>query len=48
MEYYIEDRVDTSIRRLEDYIKNNKERLIIAIWNDTNNNRINRMRIIFF
>ena len=33
----VEDSVDTSIRRLEDYTKKNKERLITAIRNNTNN-----------
>ena len=30
----IEDKVDTSIQGLEDYIKKSKERLISAIWNN--------------
>ena len=33
----IEERVDASIQRLEDYIKKNIERLIIAIRNSTEN-----------
>ena len=38
----IEDSVATSIRRLTNYIKKNKERLITATRNNTNNTRVNR------
>ena len=41
----IKDSVDTSIRRLEDYIKKSKERLIAATKNNTNRTRINRTTI---
>ena len=41
----IENKVDTSIRRLEDYIKKSKERLITATRNDTNNSNINWITI---
>ena len=41
----IEDNVDASIRRLEDYIENHKEGLITAIRNDTDNTMDNRMTI---
>ena len=37
----IEDSVDASIRRLEDYIRKSKERLIPATRNNTNNPKIN-------
>ena len=38
----IEDYVDASIRGLEDYIKNSKERLITAASNSSGNIRTNR------
>ena len=38
----IEDSVDASIQRPEDYIKNRKDRLITAENNNTNNIRTNR------
>ena len=38
----IEDSVDTSIRRLEDYIKMNQERLMTASRNNADNTRIDR------
>ena len=41
----IEDNIDTSIRRLEYYIKKNKERLIAVIKNNTNDIRITRTTI---
>ena len=41
----IEDRVNISIRRLKDFIKKSKERLIVATRNDTHNTRINRTTI---
>ena len=37
----IADSIDTSIRRLEDYIKISKERLITVTRNNTKNTRIN-------
>ena len=37
----IEDSVDTLIRRLEDYIKKSKERLITATKSNKNNKKIN-------
>ena len=40
-----EDRVDTSIRRLEDHIEKRRGRLITATRNNTNRTRINRPRI---
>ena len=40
-----DDRFDISIKHLEDYVKKNKERQIIATRNDTNNTRINRTTI---
>ena len=39
----IEDSVDTSILRLEDYIENHERGLITAIRNNTNNTIVNRM-----
>ena len=41
----IEDSVDESIKRLEDYIENRGEKLITATRNNTNNTRINRKEI---
>ena len=41
----IEDSVDTSIQRLEDYIQKRGEILIAAIKNITDNTRTNRMTI---
>ena len=41
----IEDSVDASIQRLEDYIENHEGRLIIAIRNETVNTMDNRMTI---
>ena len=41
----IEDSVDASIQRLEDYIENHKAGLITTIRNDTNNATANRMTI---
>ena len=41
----IEDSVDTSIRRLEDYIEKHEGGLIKAIRNDTDNTMDNRMTI---
>ena len=41
----IEDSVDASIRRLEDYIEKHEGGLIIAIRNDTDNTMDNRMTI---
>ena len=41
----IEDNVDVSIRRLEDYIEKYEGRLITAIRNDTDNTMDNRMTI---
>ena len=41
----IEDSVDASIQRLEDYIQKHDGRLITAIRNDTNNKMDNRMTI---
>ena len=41
----IEDSVDASIHRLEDYIQKHDERLIRAIRNDTDNTMDNRMTI---
>ena len=41
----IENSTDTSIRRLEDYIEKQGERLITATRNNTDNMRINRMTI---
>ena len=39
----IEDSVDTSIQRLEDYIKKHERGLIMAIRNNTDNTMDNRM-----
>ena len=41
----IQDSVDASIQRLEDYIQKNDGRLITAIRNDTDNTMDNRMTI---
>ena len=41
----IEDNVDTSIRRLEDYIEKHERKLITAVRNDTDNTMENRMTI---
>ena len=41
----IEDSVDASIKRLEDYIEKCSGRLIIASRNNTDNTWINRMEI---
>ena len=41
----VEDSLNTSIKRLKDYILKNKERLITATRNNTNNSRINRTTI---
>ena len=41
----IEDGVDASIQRLEDYIEKHEGALITAIRNDTNNTKTNRMTI---
>ena len=41
----IQERVDISIRQLEDNIEKNKERLITATRNNTNNAMINRTTI---
>ena len=41
----IEDSVDASIQRLEDYIEKHEEGLITAIRNDTDNTMANRMTI---
>ena len=41
----IEDSVDTSIQRLEDYIEKHERGLITAIINDTDNTTDNRMTI---
>ena len=41
----IEDSVDASIQRLEDYIQKHDGRLIRAIKNDTDNTMDNRMTI---
>ena len=41
----IEESIDASIQRLEDYIKKSKKRLIIATRNRTDNIKINRMTI---
>ena len=41
----IEDSVDASIQRLEDYIEKYERRLITAIRKDTNNTRNDRMTI---
>ena len=39
----IEDSVDTSLQRLEDYIEKHEGRLITTIWNYTDNTIVNRM-----
>ena len=41
----IEDSVDASIQRLQDYIQKHKGGLITATRNDTDNTRDNRMTI---
>ena len=41
----IEDSVDVSIQRLEDYIEKHEGGLITAIKNDTDNTNTNRMTI---
>ena len=41
----IEDSIDTSIQRLEDYIEKHEERLITVTRNDTDNTMVNRMTI---
>ena len=41
----IEDSIDTSIQRLEDYIQKHEGGLITAIRNDTDNTLTNRMTI---
>ena len=41
----IEDSVDVSIHRLEDYIEKHEGRLITATRNDTDNTMANRMTI---
>ena len=41
----IEDRVDASIQRLEDYIEKQERGLITAISNNTNNTIDNRMKM---
>ena len=41
----IEDSVDASIQRLEDYIEKHEGGLITAIRNDTDNTKTNRMTI---
>ena len=41
----IEDSVDASIQRLEDYIEKHEEELITATRNDTDNTMSNRMTI---
>ena len=41
----IEDSVDPSIQRFEDYIENHEGRLITAIKNDTDNTMTNRITI---
>ena len=40
----IEDCIDASIQRLEDYIEKREERLITATRNNTDNMRTNRTR----
>ena len=42
----IEDKVDASIQRLEDYIENHEGGLITATIYDTDNTKTNRMTII--
>ena len=41
----IEDSIDTSIQRLEDYIEKHEEWLIIATRSNTDDTRISRMTI---
>ena len=41
----IEDTVDASIQRLEDYIQKHDGGMITAIWNDNDNTMDNRMTI---
>ena len=41
----IEDSIDASIQRLEDYIEKRKERLITVTRNNTDNTRTNRTTI---
>ena len=41
----IEDSIDVSIIRLEDYLKKSKERLITTTRNNSNDTRINRTEI---
>ena len=41
----IQDNVDTSMQRLEDYIKKHRGRLITATRNNTTNTSINRTKI---
>ena len=41
----IEDSVDTSLQRLEDYIEKHEGGLITATRNDTDNTKANRMTI---
>ena len=41
----IEDSVDTSIQRLEDYIEKHEKRMITSIWNNANKTLDNRMTI---
>ena len=41
----IEDSIDTSIKRLEDFIEKHKGRLIRAIWSNTDDMRISRTTI---
>ena len=41
----IEDGVDASIQRLEDYIEKHEGRMITAIKNDTDNTATNKMTI---
>ena len=41
----IEDSVDTSIQRLENYIEKHEGGLITAVKNDTDNKMVNRMTI---
>ena len=41
----IEDRVDASIQRLEDYIEKNEQGLTTAIRNNTDNTKDNRITI---
>ena len=41
----IQNSADASIQNLEKYVRNRRERLIIATRNDTNNKSINRTKI---